>query len=498
MDRSFCSVDVARPPGAGAARYRLRGGGPPAPTEEVELPAVLALEVVVLWHADVLAVHHLRLPGTCVVGGSRSACDVSLPVELFGADGQCVALGSRSETFAVLPAHVRGWVTQLDGAAHAFEGTAVAAANERLLPLARGQRAHLCFGEIEVQVAAVAAGRAPARPRSFGFDADTLLYFGLSSLSIGGLIAALALLTPPLDLDAQERAADRVAVMQRYLSASVARESNPSKQRSEAPAHAASAAWSPPASGLDSPPREAAPEAAEASREDALLDATPQSALQRQAQVEATRHFGIVGLLESMRALYDPKLDVHRRMLSGSELAAMQQMFEADSLGSGPGPIGLALSSTGLGGGGPANVVELGAVRTAGEGRGGDLDALAQAGHATGVHRPDAPRLRTETATAQVASAEIRRTVNRSAARLRACYDAGNRDAAFRAGSALVRFVVKPGGHVADVSISGSTALAAGVQACIQRLFNELSFPDPGANGVTITIPLEPAGAPAE
>jgi hypothetical protein len=479
----------------------LRGAGPPAPPEEIELAAVLALEAVVLWHGDVLAVRHLRLPGTCVVGGPRSSCDVSLPVELFGAEGQCVALGSRTEAFAVLPGHVRGWVTQLDGTTHAFEAAAGAAQTERLLPLARGQRAHLCFGEIEVQVAAVAAGRAPARPRSFGFDADTLLYFGLSSLSIGGLVAALALLTPPLDLDGQERAAaERVALMRRYLSASLERESKRVQARPAAAAPAAPpATLSSPADDLDPPPRESAPQAsADAAPDAEVLDGTPSSAQEREAQAKAARRFGMIGLLESMKALYDPNLDVHRRELGGSELAAMQQMFEGESLGSGPGPSGLALSGTGLGGGGRANVVALGAVRTAGEGQGGDLDALTQAGHITGVQRPAAPRLRAETETARVAASEIRRTVNGSSAQLRACYAPGGPDTAIRVGTALLRFVVKPGGHVGDVDVSGSSAAAAHVRACVARVFNGLSFPDPGASALTVTYPLELAGAAAE
>ena len=499
MDHSRCSVDVAPASAADAARYVLTGGGPPAPPDELELPAVLALEVVVLWHADVLAVRHLKLPGTCIVGGPRSSCDVSLPVELFGTDGQRVAVGSHTESFAVLPAHVRSWVTQLDGSTRVFEAAAGAAENERLLPLARGQRAHLCFGELEVQVAAVAAGRAPARPRSFGFDADTLLYFGLSSLSIGGLVAALALLTPPLDLDARERAAERVAVMQRYLSASVERDAKRTQERPEAAARAARPAKPPPPASdlLEPPPRAAAPEAAaEVTPEDAVLDAAPESALDRQAQIKAARHFGMIGLLESVKELYDPKLDVHRRQLSSSDILAMQQMFEGGSLGSGEGPSGLALSSRGLGGGGQAKVVELGAVRTAGEGRGGDLAALALAGHPTGVHRPDALRPRSEQETAQVVTSEIRRTVNRSSTQLRACYDAGDRDSALRVGTALVRVVVKPGGLVGDVGVSGSAAPA--VRDCIQRVFYGLSFPDPGASAVTITYPLELAGAPAQ
>jgi hypothetical protein len=204
----------------------LRGGGPPPASDELEQHGRLAVELVVLWRGEVLSVCHRPAPGVIHVGRDRSCSDVALPAELFHSGSSRIAVASRSEVCVVLQAGVRCWLTLPDGSVGPLEAGATAEPGapspaERLVPIGAGLRAHLCFGEIEIQLAPVPAGRAPARPRALGFEPAALAYLALSALSVGGLLAALSLLAPPLGLSPDEHAdAERRYVLQSYLQAS--------------------------------------------------------------------------------------------------------------------------------------------------------------------------------------------------------------------------------------------------------------------------------------
>ncbi|HKO91420.1 MAG TPA: hypothetical protein VJU61_09730, partial [Polyangiaceae bacterium] len=361
-------------------RYVLRGGGPPAACDEVEHRARLTIEVVLLWQGDVLGVSHLSPPGSFFVGGSPA--DVALPPEWLGSERLCVAVGSRSEISAVVPAHARCWRTLPDGSTRLFQPgsdaahtTARSPSTERLLPLGLGHRAHLCLGELEIQVAAVPAGRAPARRGSIGFDTTTLAYFGLSSLSVAGAMAVLSLLAPPTGLTPDEQTvSERLYLLRSYLQASAEREQDNGVARAEtARAFAAARPFSP-------PPQPEAP-LSDAQAGEAPLPpsddspSVPADARERRAQIEEARSFGIIGLLSAhLAALADPQLRF-RREPSSEDLATMHQLFnpEPDPLSGGDGPGGLALLGTGLGGGGRADIVPLNAVRTIGGGEGQGL-----------------------------------------------------------------------------------------------------------------------------
>src|SRR6185295_16623344 len=101
-------------------------------------------------------------PGNFFVEASSSSAEVSLPTEWLGSERLCVAVGSRSEISAVLPAHARCWCRLPDGTTLPLQAGSDPAhttdhplsTTERLLPLGLGYRAHLCLGEIEIQVAA--------------------------------------------------------------------------------------------------------------------------------------------------------------------------------------------------------------------------------------------------------------------------------------------------------------------------------------------------------
>ena len=337
---------------SGLHRYVLHGGGPPTAPDEVEDRARLAIEIVVLWQGELLSATHVAAPGRCLIGGSGSCCEVSLPLETLGAEQLCVAEASHTKVFAVLPAGVRGCLSLPDGSRHGFE-----LAPERLLPLGPGYRAHLCFDELEIQVAAVPAARTPRLRLSVGFDAATLAYFACSALSVTGLLAAMALMAPPLGLTTDEALPnEHLYLLQQYLTASAERTQQPERD-SRALQRAAAARPPPP------PPSEPAPRAERTLDEppgnEPTLGAEPiHPALhprERHGELERARGFGMIALLQSNEAqLADPRLVFHRE-LTGGEEALMQQLFNSDNPMRDEGPGGLALSGTGLRGGQPAD-----------------------------------------------------------------------------------------------------------------------------------------------
>ncbi|MEY2935831.1 MAG: hypothetical protein RL033_6580, partial [Pseudomonadota bacterium] len=337
----------------------LNVSGAPAASEELEHRARLAIEVVVLWGGDVLAVRHLSPPGTFYVGDACSACDVALPAELLGSEQLCIAVGSRNEVSAVLPLQARGWLTLPDGSTRRL--VVEPHTSEQLLPLGLGHRAHLCFGGIEVQVAAVAAGRAPALRRTLGFERSTLAYFGLSSLSVAGLLAVLSVMAPPLGLTQDESVSqERMYRLQSYLTASAERALH-QQERAPKELERSAAAVAPPRSRYEAPRSE--PEA-EAEQNTAPAPAPtledprgePRTAADRKGEIEEARSFGIIGLMaKNLEMLRDPRLPF-RRELTSEELAAMDQMYNSEPTWE-EGPAGLALSSTGRRGGGKANAL---------------------------------------------------------------------------------------------------------------------------------------------
>ncbi len=478
-------------------RYVLRGNGPPVAAVEVEHAERLAIEVVVVWGADVLCVSHFAVPSAVFVGGAGSA--VALPAELLGAERRCVAVSSRSDVCAVLPAGVRGRLTLPDGSARPFEALSELHGEppelmERLLPLALGHRAHLCFESLEVQVATVRLGR--RCPRALDVDVSVLSSLGLTALTAASLMAVLSRLTPALGLNHDEQAETaRVRLLHTYLDAATAREAQPRTDNRHGPSRAA---------GLKKPPaRRSTP--GEAAANDADIEPPPvtvaesllglegnamrtRDPIERRGQIEAARKFGVVGML-AWPELSDPKFRFERTM-SGEELAMMQRLFNPDAPPVYQGPGGLALSSTGIGGGGKADVIELGAVRTAAEGQGEALARLP--GLTRAAIEPEAhtarslPARERESITSDpLAAASIRRAVHAERAALRDCYRNALPGDSAVATSATVRFLVLGNGRIDRVSASHPT-LPGNVSTCIERVFLGLSVPNPVSRPVHV------------
>jgi hypothetical protein len=468
-----------------AQRYVVVGKGPPVRADEVEHAARLAIEVVVLWGGDTLCVSHFAAP-SAVFLGDASGCDVALPAELLGAERRCVAVSSQGEVCAVVPDGAPGWVTLPDGSTRPFDEPAAALDRERsrpaerLLPLALGHRAHLCFASLEVQIATVRLGRKCRRV--LGVDASLLASLGLSAFTVASIMTVLSLMTPTLGLNRDEQAQNtQLRLLRRYLTAAAERAAEPRREVRQEPSRGA---MKPRA--RQAPSRDTAAEAESvAAVEPTLgLDAAPMPArdpIARRTQLEEARHFGVTGMLD-WSELRDPKHRFERHM-SGEELALMQRLFNPDApVYEGPG--GLALS-LGIGGGGKADVVALGAVRTADQGEGGGLDRFPRPAMEA-AHTPPAPLRQGESIVSDpLAAASIRRAVHAERSALLGCYADAQRSGAAVAMGAMVRFIVRGNGQIEQVSAT-SPSLPAHVRGCIERVFLGLSVPNPVSRPVHV------------
>jgi hypothetical protein len=84
----------------------------------------------------------------------------------------------------------------------------------------------------------------------------------------------------------------------------------------------------------------------------------------------------------------------------------------------------------------------------------------------------------------------IERIVRQNFGRFRLCYENGLRGEPALAGTVRVRFVIEADGATGVVNDAGSDLPDAGVVACVERAFGNLSFPSPAGGAMTVTYSL--------
>ncbi|MEY2933358.1 MAG: hypothetical protein RL033_4107 [Pseudomonadota bacterium] len=495
--------------------YALLRSGPAVRSEEVELAHVVSAEVTILWGENVLHVAHLAAGQSFHVGeeeGPHAACDFSLPREKIGVSRLPLVLARGAGFSLVIAAHAQGQLRSADGAVHSL--TAVRAGAEvcaalpgaRQVPLTLGTHAELQFGDLVLRVAAVRAGKPLGHGLASGLDTTALPYFALSALSVGGLLSSLAFLVPSLSLQSEtESEDDRLYLLQAYLESAAERE----RAQEVAPAAAASAASADSGGGRAAGEEGALgnPEAAPAPRRLALAGDVPPSArqLSRSELLAEARESGMIGLLQSsQQGLNLPDLSFLAARTQGSdELSALGDIW-SDQVGEAAGN-GLAMTGTGLRGGGPGEGVGVGGLNTigrAGNGPGGpggpgsggngrEGTALS-AMRATGGHRTSVPRLR-EVDTrinGRLPPDTIRRVVRQNHTRLKLCYEKGLMSNPTLSGRVNVRFVIGGEGRVTHVSEAGSDLPDSSVVRCVTRAFYDIGFPKPEGGIVTVVYPI--------
>jgi hypothetical protein len=228
------ALHVAEDAPPGTYTYTMIKSGPDVSADEVEIPHLQSVEVMVLWGANVLHVSHLTPPRNFYVGeeqGKNFACDFFIPSEKLGTTRLPVVIGDRASVAVVIPPGARGSVelpgmprmTMDEARARAQPTAEVSGGHQLNLP--SGGKARVEVGDFVFQVAAVNAGKPIQHGVGTTFDWNVAMYFGLSLAAIGGLVAAMAFFVPPLGLtDDEDLDKDALYLMQQYLKSAAERE----------------------------------------------------------------------------------------------------------------------------------------------------------------------------------------------------------------------------------------------------------------------------------
>ena len=488
--------------------YAMVKSGPDVSPDEVELAHVQAAEVMILWGTNVLHVEHLSPPRNFYVGEEQSKAftsDFFVPAEKLGTPRLPVVIGDASSISVVIPQHATGEVEGPDGSRMSLDQarrSAVPCAElpgAQQLPLPPGAKARVQLGDIVFQVAAVNAGKPIAHGLASGVDWNVMAYFGLSLLSVGGLVAAMAFFVPPLGLSDDEGIdQDQLYLIQQYLDAAAEKEleEEETEQVSDSDADNKEGGTGTRAKGEEgSMGKETSKETNKRYAVQGPQD-NQDPHIARQAALREAMEFGMIGLLNT-GAAGDPNAPTapwgRDTSLGTDEVSAMGNMW-GDEIGDAFGSGGLGLSGIGEGGGGRGEGIGLGNIGTMGHGAGTGTGQGFGSGHGRlgGSHRTKAPQVRmgATQVSGRLPPEVIRRIVRQNYGRFRLCYEQGLGKNPNLTGRVGVRFVIGRDGAVSNVSNGGSDLPDSNVVNCVVKAFYGLSFPKPEGGIVTVTYPI--------
>ncbi|MEO8178135.1 MAG: AgmX/PglI C-terminal domain-containing protein [Deltaproteobacteria bacterium] len=487
--------------------YAMVKSGPDVTPDEVELPHVQAAEVMILWGTNVLHVAHLSPPRNFYVGEEQTKAftpDFFIPAEKLGAHRMPVVVGDQSTIAVVIPQHATGEVETSDGQRLSLDQVRRQAQpcaelpGAHQLPLTVGTKARIQLGDIVFQVAAVNAGRPIAHGLASGIDWNVLAYFGLSMLSVGGLIAAMAFFVPPLGLSDDEGIdQDQLYLIQQFLNAAAEREleEEETEQISDDADNKEGGTGTRAKGEEGSMGKETSKETNKRYAVQGPQD-NQDPHLARQQALREAMEFGMIGLLNT-GAAGDPNAPTapwgRDTSLGTDEVSAMGNMW-GDEIGEAFGSGGLGLSGIGEGGGGRGEGIGLGNIGTLGHGAGTGTGQGFGSGHGRlgGSHRTATPQIRmgATQVSGRLPPEVIRRIVRQNYGRFRLCYEQGLGRNPNLEGRVTVRFVIGRDGAVSNVSNGGSDLPDSNVVGCVVKAFYGLSFPKPEGGIVTVSYPI--------
>ena len=492
----------------GTYTYTLVKSGPDVYPDEVELPHVPSVEVMIMWGTNVLHVAHLTPPRNFYVGeelGKNLACDFFIPAEKLGTTRLPVVVGDRSYLALVMPPAARGYIElpgqprmTLDEARLKGQPSAEVSGGHQI-PLPPGAKARMELDQFVFQVGAVNAGKPVPKGAAANMDWTIFTYFGLSLLAHSGFIAALAFFVPPLGLtDDEDINKDQLYLIQQYLQAAAEREQEQreTEQVAEENADNREGGTGTRAKGE------------EGSMGNPLSKATnkryavqgpkdnPDPHIARAAALREATEFGMIGLLNT-GAAGDPNAPTapwgRDTSLGTDEVSARGNMW-GDEIGDAFGAGGLGLSGIGEGGGGRGEGIGLGSIGTLGHGAGTGTGQGFGSGHGRlgGSHRTRAPQVRmgATSVSGRLPPEVIQRIVRQNYGRFRMCYEEGLARNPNLEGRVSVRFVIGRDGSVSNVANGGSDLPDNGVVQCVIRAYYGLSFPQPEGGIVTVVYPI--------
>jgi hypothetical protein len=492
----------------GTYTYTLVKSGPDVYPDEVELPHVPSVEVMILWGTNVLHVSHLTPPRNFYVGeelGKNLACDFFIPAEKIGTTRLPIVVGDRASLALVMPPAARGYIElpgqprmTLDEARLKGQPSAEVSGGHQI-SLPPGAKARMELDQFVFQVGAVNAGKPVPKGAAANIDWTVFTYFGLSLLAHSGFIAALAFFVPPLGLtDDEDINKDQLYLIQQYLQAAAEREQEQreTEQVAEENADNREGGTGTRAKGE------------EGSMGNPLSKATnkryavqgpkdnPDPHIARAAALREATEFGMIGLLNT-GAAGDPNAPTapwgRDTSLGTDEVSARGNMW-GDEIGDAFGAGGLGLSGIGEGGGGRGEGIGLGSIGTLGHGAGTGTGQGFGSGHGRlgGSHRTRSPQVRmgATSVSGRLPPEVIQRIVRQNYGRFRMCYEEGLARNPNLEGRVSVRFVIGRDGSVSNVANGGSDLPDNGVVQCVVRAYYGLSFPQPEGGIVTVVYPI--------
>jgi hypothetical protein len=225
----------------------------------------------------------------------------------------------------------------------------------------------------------------------------------------------------------------------------------------------------------------------------------PEVRLSPAAQLEQAKTFGILELLRSSgpgdpNAPGDPL--AFAAPLGSDPFSSNGGLWDAE-IGEASGSNGMALTGTGLRGGGPGEGIGIDGIRTA-VGMPGNGGNHIGWGHEHGrtqvAHRSRAPRLRrgeVRIDSGRLPAHIIQRVVLSNQGRFRSCYEQGLLANPSLAGRINVRFLIGRDGRVMSALNAGSDLPDPAVVHCVTRAFSSITFPAPESGVVTVQYPMQ-------
>jgi hypothetical protein len=505
----YTDVDPNAPPGT--YTYKLLKTGPEVNPDEVEVPHLAAIEVMIMWDTNVLHVSHLTPPRSFFVGEEQMGniqCDYFIPSETLGTTRAPIVLarGGGSAAIVILPrttgtVEIPGQpkitIQDLISSGRARPSSEISGGHEFELPAGAKVKMELETG-LAFQVSAVNAGKAPPMGAFAQFEPAAYAFVGLSFLIHMGVVAALAFFMPSMGADDSE-AIDRDAIlrMQHYLNAAAERE----QEEKETAETSDQADQKEGGTGTRAKGEEGSmgnPTTKETGHRFGVQGPqdNPDPHIARQAALHEAAEFGMIGLL-NVGGGADPNAPTapwgREDSLGNDPMSARGNMW-GDTIGDSFGAGGLGLSGVGEGGGGRGEGIGLGNIGTIGHGAGTGTGQGFGNGHGRlgGSHATRAPSIRqgTTQVNGRLPPEVIQRIVRQNFGRFRLCYENGMRTNPNLAGRVAVKFVIDRSGAVSTSSDGGSDLPDQGVVQCVVRGFGNLSFPQPEGGIVTVVYPI--------
>jgi hypothetical protein len=476
-------------------RYVLVQSAAPVPSEECEELGRTAIEVTVLWGANVLHVAHLSPPRAFSIGhGDGAAVDFIVPAEL--------APFSRTEIVAMrdgLPRVVAPAGSELQ----VRNGSPSIAADDgrggSSVALSEGAVADVSFGALSFRISSVTAGK--RMPRELGGDTRGLgSSFVATFAAVATILGTLAYYTPALGLTLDEDLErERLHALLAILQASADREEK--QTPGDGQAQKIEGGGTPGTAAKGPEGKMGRPEKPSVQKRFAISGGG-ELTLSRPQLIAEVKEFGTIGILNQFNSRAVPQALWGADVPNGPDAEDAWGELYGEEIGESGGAGGLGLIGLGEGGGGRGEGVGIGGIGTCGTNcgmgpgkwgigpGGGTADSVGRTagpGHVTKVPtvRPGKLEL-----SGRIPAEVIQRTVRQNYGRFRSCYDMGLRTNPNLTGRVTARFVIGRDGAVSNAMNGGGDLPDAAVTSCVISAFYGLSFPAPDGGIVTVTYPI--------